>query len=880
MEWLRIFGVRFGGLFRKRNLDRDLDAEIRAHLEMLAEDNIRRGMNPAEARYAARREFGGVEQAKETYRDQRGLPFLDARLLDLRFAFRALANKPGFALVAILTLTVGIGSTSAVFSVVDRLLFRSLPYPNDDQIVSFGDKAPFESLEFVLGPDYLDWRDKQTPFAVVTSMHPGIEDCDLAEQNPARLGCAAVEASFLPTFGIQPLLGRNFTVEEDRPGAPRVALLSYGLWITRFGRDSGVIGKNISLDGRATRLIGILPADFELPNLARFDLLVPQALNPSKDRGPNARQIILEAFARLKPGVTAEQASAAMQPLFQDSLNYVPPQFRNEVSFRLRPLRERQVEDSRLASWVLLGSVLAVLLVACTNVANLLLARATGRQRELAVRVALGATRLRLLWQALTESLLLGVLGGAGGCWFAFFLLRLFVSIAPEGIPRLQQAYIDVRVLVFTLAVSLLSGVLFGLAPALRQPHPEALTGKEVRVTTRSLLRQGLVSVQIGVSLVLLAGAGLLLRSLWKLETVSLGMATESIMTAEISLGDYRYSEVAAQLDFFRQLESRLKQLPGLAAVAVSDSLPPFGRSQATFLTAIEVPGHARFAEGTGGMIGWRIVTPDYFAALGIPFLAGRNFREEDRSSPDMPVILSEALAKRLFPSEDPLGKPIRFGYQAPWRTIVGVARNVKNNGLSAPGEPEFYILWKEDRQGFYRNAHFTLRSQVPPAAMAQWIRSEAAALDPTLPVKIESMTRRVDKLAERPRFNAVLLTLFAGMGVLLAAIGIYGVVGYMVAERTQEIGVRMALGAAPATILKMVLSSVARWTVAGALFGLLGTWLGTRLLESLLFDVRPHDPVLLGLALLVLLAVVILAAWIPARRAMRIDPMVALRYE
>jgi predicted permease len=881
MENWRVTIHRIRGLLGKRSRDKELAAELGAHLEMLVDENIRRGMSPVEARHAARREFGGVEQAKELYRDQRSVRTLDALLQDLRFALRGLGKRPGFAVVAILTLALGIGSTTAVFSVVDRILFRSLPYPHDDRLVSFGDKAPFEANEFVLGPDYVDWKKAQTPFASVTSFVPGGADCDLTEKNPVRLKCALVESTFLPTFEIQPLLGRNFTSDEGRPNAPRVALISYGLWRSRFASDRNLPGRAISLDGKPTVVVGVLPEQFEMPNLGHDDILVPAALDSSTDRGPNARQIILRAFARLKPGITIKQAAAAMEPLFQQSLNYVPPQFRHEVSFRVRSLRDRQIQDSRVASWVLLGAVLAVLLVACTNVANLLLARATSRMRELAVRTALGASRGRLARQALTESLLLGVLGGLTGCWFAQLLLRLFVSIAPEGIPRLEQASVDIRVLLFALGVSLLSGILFGLASALRRPAPELLAGKENRATSRGMLRQVLVTVQIAVSLILLAGAGLLLRSLWKLETVALGMDAKSVITAGIDLADYRYPDSAKQLAFFNQLETRLKQMPGVTSLALSDTLPPAGGSEATFLSSLEIPGHAKFSAGTGGMIGYRYVTPGYFRALGIPILDGRGFREEDRSPAERPVILSEALAKKLFPNEeDPLGKSFRFGSQNEWRTIVGIAGDVKNNGLAAPADPEFYIPWKNEPTGYFRSGHLILQSAINQEAIAKWIRSETAAIDPTVPVTIEGMKTRVGKLAEQPRFTAVLLTLFAGMGVFLAGIGIYGVVGFLVAQQTREIGIRIALGASPGSVLKMVLSNVLRWTVTGAAVGFLGAWFSSRLLESLLFDVRAHDPFLLGAALFVLIAVAFFAAWIPARRAMRVDPMVALRYE
>ena len=880
MIHLRTLFSKILGLFRTTRKDADLEQELRDHLHRLTEEHLRRGMSPREAGEAARREFGGLEQTRLAYREQRGLPFLDTLLQDLRLALRMLAKKPGFALVAIMTLAIGIGATSAVFSVVDRILFRSLPYPQDDRLVSFGVMAPFDSREFMLGPDFVDWRGRQAPFESITAVEPGSMDCDLTEQNPARLKCGQADTSFLPTFRVQPILGRNFTRDEDRPNAPRVALLSYGLWRSRFAGDPQIIGKNLSLDGKPILIIGVLPIDFELPTLARADLLLPLQLDESTGRGPDARQRIIRTFARLKPGITETQAVAMLQPLYQESLNYVPAPFRKEVSLRVRSLRDRQVGDSRIASWILLGAVISVLLVACTNVANLILARATGRQRELAVRAALGATRMRLIRQTLTESSLLGILGGLAGCFIGYMLLSLFVSIAPDGIPRLQQAALDFRVLSFTLGISLLSGILFGLAPAIRQPAPDLLVGKELRATTRNFLRQALVTAQIAVSLILLAGAGLLLRSLWKLQSVPLGMDTQSIVAAQIDLAEYRYPQPLQQLEFFRQLQSRLAALPGLSALALSDSLPPSSGMQATFLSSIEVPGQPRIADGTGGMVAYRLVTPDYFSALGIRIISGRAFQPADLSATNNPVVLSESLAKRLLPGADPVGKSIFFRNRHAWRTVIGVAADVKNGGLTASPDPEFYLPWKPDPDGYFRTGHLLLRTPQNPQTLARWVRSEVAALDPTVPVTIETMQQRVGKLADRPRFNAILLSLFAAMGVLLAAIGMYGVVGFLVAQQTREIGVRMALGAMPQNILRLILSNIARWTIAGAALGLLGAWLCSRMLESLLFQVRAHDPLLLALALLILLAVAFLAAWIPARRAMRVDPMVALRYE
>ncbi|HYL62157.1 MAG TPA: ABC transporter permease [Candidatus Methylomirabilis sp.] len=798
---------------------------------------------------------------------------------DIQYGLRVLAKRPAFTFVAVLTLALGIGSTSAVFSVVDRILFRSLPYPHDEQLVVFGLFAPIEPREFMLAKDYVEWRAVQTPFSTTTTLTPGGADCDLTERSPLRLSCGLVESNFLPTFEIQPILGRNFTKEEDRPRAPRVALIAFGLWRSRFASDPGVVGKNISVDGKPTTIVGVLPADFEMPTLGKADMLMPQALDEAalQRSGP---QVVLRAYARLKPGVTIAQAHAALEPLFEKSLQYVPPEFRKEVRLSVRSLRDRQMADAKVASWILFGAVFAVLLVACTNVANLLLARGSSREKELAVRAALGASSARLVRQSLTESLLLGIIGGTVGSWVAYSLLRLFESIAPEGIPHLQQAGLDARVLVFTLVVSLASGVLFGVVPALRKPSSELLAGKEARQTTRVLLRQILVASQVAVSLILLTSAGLLLQSLWKLEALPLGMNAQNVVTAQIALAEYRYPTPERQVAFFDRLEGRLQQVPGVTAVGLSDTLPPSGGMRATIYSQIETPGRPRPAEGTGGMVGWRSVSPGYFQALGVPIIRGRTFTVADQAAGENPLILSETLAARLFPGEDALGKSLRFGLIGPWRQVVGIAADVRNNELAESSVPEYYVLWKADTEGYFRVGHLTVKSALSPETASTWLRQETASLDPSVPVTIERMTERVGKLAERPRFNAILLSLFAGLGVVLAAIGIYGVVGFLVGQRTREIGVRMALGASPKTIWQMVMGQVARWTVAGAALGLLGSWYTVKLLRSLVFETSVRNPWAAGAAFSAILVAAFLAAWVPARRAMRVDPIEALRYE
>ncbi len=868
--------------FRRDHLNSELNEEFRAHIAQHADALERSGLPRPEAERQARIAFGSPAKAIETSREQLLSFSLETLWADLRFALRMLRKNPGFTFVAVLTLALGIGATTAVFSVVDRVLFRSLPYPHDERLVSFGVKAPFEGTEFMLAPEYVVLRSQPVPFESMTSLTPDGSDCDITEQNPARLTCALVEANFLSTFGIQPIVGRDFTREDDLPKAPRVALLSYALWRSRFGGDPKVTGKFVSLDGNPVEIIGVLPATFEMPTLAPADLLLPQALDvPALDR--THPQLVLRAFARLKPALTIAQAAAALQPWYQDSLRFVPPQFRAEVSLAVRSLRNRQTEDSRVAAWVLLAAVIAVLLLACTNVANLLLVRAVGRQRELAVRAALGAGRARLIRQTLTESLLLALLGGSAGCGLAYGLLRVLISIAPQGILHLQQASLDLRILGFSLLLSLIAGIFFGMVPALGKPAPESLVGKTARATTRSLFRHTLIAAQVAGSLVLLSGAGLLLRSLWKIQSAPIGLQPQHVVTAEISLAPYRYPGAPQQLAFYRELEARLSHIPGIEQVALSDSLPPSGTMQATFFASIDVPGRPRPAEGTGGMVGFRMVTPNYFRTLGIPIIRGRPFTEADRSPAERPVIISEALAAKRFPNEDPIGKSLRFptvNSQGPFRNIVGIAANVKNNGLTSVADPEFYIPWKNDPEASIRRAYVTFRTSLTPATAIPWVRSFIAELDPTVPVEIVTMNARVGQLTQRPRFDAMLLSLFAAIALLLAALGIFGVVSFFVSQRFQEIGLRMVLGATPLSISKLVLLNIVRWSVAGAAFGLLGSWFCARLLQTLLFDVRAHDPMLLAAALLILTAVALIAAWIPARRAAQVDPVVALRYE
>ncbi len=807
-------------------------------------------------------------------------------LQDLRYAVRGLARNPLFALTAILAAALGIGATTAVFSVVDRILFRPLPYAHEDRLVSAGMMAPLDSNEFMFASEYFDLRHEPGPFEEVTSFTAGAQACDLTEQqNPLRLQCLRLESNFLRTFGISPALGRSFSAEEDRPNGPRVALISSGLWRSRFASDPKVVGRTIALDGASTVIVGVLPPSFEMPTLTHTEVLLPEALNEATERQGRA----LRVFGRLKPGVSAAQATLQLQPHFQRALATVPPQFRKEVTLRVRSVRDRQVGEARVASFILFGAVLAVLLIACANIANLLLARAVSRDREMAMRIALGASRLRLIRHTLTESLLLGGIGGAVGCALAYILLRVIVGSAPGGLPHLEDASIDLRVLLLAAGVSIGSSLLFGIAPSLRSPGASVLGGWRSTGDTKFGLRSALVTAQIAISLVLLTGAGLLLRSLWKLESVPSGMQTQRVMTAHFVLGRQSYGRESDQLAFFNELERRLASAPGVEAVAIADSVPPSGGTRSRPLATIEVSGKPRRPEGTGGMVAWRYVTPAYFAALGIPIRRGRGFSQQDRGANTNSIVLGEMLARALFPNEDPLGKRVLKSQQGDWFTVIGIAGDVKNRGLAGPGEPEYYLVRKAVPDATYRNqepplgwrsAFVVARTAISPALTAGSIREIVASLDPTLPVQTETMPQRMDGLTQRPRFNAELLSAFAGMGVLLAASGLFGVMSFLVAQRTREIGVRMALGATPARIVGMTLRYAMRWTAAGLILGSLGSLASARFLRSLLFEVEPTDPRALIAGLLLLSCVALLAAAAPARRAARLDPMESLRQE
>jgi len=880
MRRLRAVWVRLSTLLGSVRVGDDFDAELENHIAEHIRDGVVAGLSEAEARREAVLRLGGAEQARQAYRDRSTLPVIENVMRDVRYALRGFRRNPVFAMTAVLTLALGIGATTAVFSVVDRILFRSLPYAHPDQLVSVGLTAPLSAQEFMLGDSYFNWEDNQKAFSQLTS-DSGTDECDLTERNPQRMSCGRVEQNFLPTLGISPILGRNFLPEEDTPKGPKVALLTYGVWVSRFGRDRSVVGRSVQIDTHPVRIVGVLPRDFEMPGLEKVDIVVPEALGRIGDK-PGQPIHVLRAFGRLRQGMTISQAVDLLQPVFKYSLSLAPPRFQSEVHMRVRSLRDRQMQDVRLVAWILLGSVMAVLLIACANVASLLLARAAARERELAVRSALGATRVGLMRQMLTESVLLSVIGTAAGCAVAEGLLRVFVATAPSSLPFMAKAQLDVRIVAFMVALGLVVGVMFGLAPGMFKPRTIALAAREPAMQTRALLRRAMVVMQIAASMILLAGAMLLVRSFGNLQNQALGMNSRGVLAAAISLNREQYATQQLRMNFFLRAEEAMRRIPGVGEVAITDTMPPGGYQRDQIFSVIEVAGRPVSSGGTGGMVKWRQVTPEYFKVLDVPIVQGQGFTEEERRSKGYFLVLSQSLSAKLFPGEDPIGKRVKPTPNDQWHIVVGVAKDVKNAGLETLVQPEYYRLRRNELEDWSMapSAVLMLKTSTPPKLLMPWVRAQIAQIDGTVPVEIETMNERVAGLADRPRFETALLSFFACTGLVMALIGLYGVVAFMAQQRTREIGIRIAVGADRGDVLALILREGVRLIVIGGAIGLCASLVLTRVLESVLFHVGPRDPLTFVGVPVMLALVALVAVLIPAWSAMKTDPVTALRWE
>ena len=805
-------------------------------------------------------------------------------LQDLRYGFRVLLKKPGFTVVAILTLALGVGANTAIFTVVDAALLRPLPYKEPARLVHLWETTPRQqfSEREASYPDYLDWKGNNQVFedlAGYTRRSFTLTGIDA----PDRLQGAAVTDNFFQVLGVEPIMGRSFRKGEDQPGAERLVILSHGLWQRRFGADPNVVGRSLTLNGDSYTVAGILPKDFQFAPAGAVELWTP--LNPNPDQMTRRFMHWLNVIARLKLGVSREQAQAGMAPIAR-AIEQEYSESHAGTGIKAVSLHEQIVGKVKPILLVLLGAVCFVLLIACANVANLLLARSAARRKEIAIRTALGASRWRLIRQLLTESVALALLGGAAGLLLAQWGVGLLVAGIPESqlvsMPYLRGLDINGWVLLFTFAVSLLTGLVFGLAPALQASKlnlQESLKdgGKTSAVQTRQRLRNLLVVSEIALALVLLVGAGLMMKSLVRLLAVDPGFNPDNLLTMRVLLPMNKYAEEAKLIAFHQQLISRVENLPGVKGVGSVNILPLLGGNTATFIAE----GRPAPPPGEEAESNIRDVNSSYFAVMGVPLVSGRYFTDQDKQDAPPVVIINQTLAARLFPGEDAVGHRLLYTkLPLPPFEIVGVVRDEKVTGLDSATTP---VVYGPYLQGPNNSISLVVRTSTDPNSMAAAVRGEIQALDPDLPVfDVRTMEQIIDTSpsAFLRRYPAFLIGVFAAVGLLLAMVGIYGVISYSVSQRTHEIGVRMALGARRRDIFKMIVGQGLILTLVGVACGIVAALVLTRFLSSLLFGVSATDPLTYVVVSLPLVLVALAACYIPARKATKVDPMVALRYE
>ncbi len=798
---------------------------------------------------------------------------MGAFLQDLRYGVRMIFKYPGFTLAAVLTLVLGIGANTAIFSVVNAVLLRPLPYPQPERLLALRSN---ESL-----PDLDDIKEQSRSFESIGGAVIQPHDFTM-EAEPLQVQAALVNADLFKTLGGEAAIGRVISAEEDRSGAERVVVLSHGFWLRHFGGDQHVIGRQIPLSGNNYTVIGVMRPDFSMP-LESPDVWV--ALRVANPLAAGVRGVhFLRTYLRLKPDVTLAQAQTEMDGI-NGRLAQAYPDENRERTRRLMPLHERVTGEVRTALLILFGAVGLVLLVACANFSSLLLARSAARQQELAIRAALGADRGRLVRQVLTESLLLAILGGAGGLVLAMWGVDLLMALKPADLPLVAAVGIDARVLAFTFGVSVLTGVVFGLAPALSSSRldlndvlKEGGRGGSVGVL-RQRVRSVLVVSEIALALMLLIGAGLLIKGFWHLRNVDPGFSPDNLLTMRIELPESRYKEIPLQTQFRQNLLERLNSLPGVQAAMVSEL--PLSGDQLTHNFVID--GRPPLDVGTEPELNTRTVGGDYFRAMNIPVLQGRDLTPQDRAEAPMVGVVNESFVRQYFPDESPVGKRIRWARVEPvqWMTIVGVVGDVKHFGLNQPEEPAFYSSYLQQEQPWKRWTYLVVRSNVDPTALANQVKSEVWALDKLLPVtRVKTMSDVMSASIASQRFNLTLMSVFAVTALLLAAVGIYGVIAFSVTQRSHEIGVRIALGAQTSDVLRLVVGQGLKLVLIGIGIGLVGAFAVTRLMQSLLFGVSATDPATFVALAVLLAAVALLASYVPARRATRVDPMVSLRYE
>ena len=888
MEFLRkLYAIpfRLRGLFQRNAVEHELDEELRYHLEELTRQNVVRGMAPDDARRAALLALEGVEQQKELCREARGISRLEHLWQDLRFGGRMLRKNPGFTLVAVLALALGIGANTAIFSIVYGVLFRPLPYPDADRValvyMKFSVRGnPRGTLSVA---DFFAWRARNTTFEepVLITVVGTRFDISTGTGEPEQVRGSSVTSGFFSALRVQPLLGRVFAPGEDSPGHEKLAVISEALWRKRFAADPKAIGQPLVLNGVPHTIIGVLPASFRFAQLPAAQVWTNFLLVPPTRRGP----FFYYGMGRLKPGVSLQQAQAEMAALAAEVERESAGKIK-EVGFPVVPLREAVVANVRPALLMLFGAVFFVLLISTVNVANLSLSRAQVREREIALRRALGADRGRIIRQLLTESVLLSLLGGVTGLAVAYSALRVLRAINPGDLPRLADIRLDFGVLVFTVAVSVFTGIIFGLFPALQTSHQKLdATLKQggkgtVGGATRHRTHSALIVVETALSLVLLIGAGLLIRSFNRLQQIDAGFSTDpaGIVYAPINLSGPRFSDNAAVQAFFERLTERMNSIPGMQPFVISDSLPPDrGGDNDTFV----IQGR-QWTPADNPSISLATVGPGYFRTLGIPIVSGREFTDSDRPNSNPVAIVSESWAKRYFPKESALGHRIKASGPelsgTPFMEIVGVAGDVKYEGLQNNFKLAYY---QAQGQSLATSVFIVVKPGISADAAMAAIRRAVHEVDPAIVVQQPgTLEELLSESVAQPRFRTVLLATFAGLALLLAAIGIYGVIAYSVAQRSNEIGVRMALGARRGDVLRMVVGQGFRLTVIGLVIGGVAALALTRVLSDLLFAVRPTDPLTFVSMTILLLLVALAACMQPAWRATRVDPIIALRHD
>jgi putative ABC transport system permease protein len=807
-------------------------------------------------------------------------------LQDLRYGFRMLMKRPGFTAVAVVALALGIGANTAIFSVVNGVLLRPLPFKEPGRLVAVWETNAQTGTEVnnrneVALPNFLDWREQNRVFEQLAALtYASVNLTGTAE--PERIQSAVVTTNMFQTLGVEPAQGRAFLPEEENVKSQRAVVISHGLWQRRFGSDPGLVGRTLTLNGNPTTVVGIMPQGFQLqfPVSMAVDMWLPMRIDQAA--APDRNYHYLYVLGRMKPGVTVEQAQSGMSAIM-GQLQQQYPETNAAKGANVIPLHKQLVGDVEPYLYVLFGAVGFVLLIACANVANLLLARTSARQKEVAIRTALGASRLRLVRQLLTESIMLAVMGGGLGLLIAYWGIDLLIALSPSDVPRLGEIGLHGPVFAWTLLVSLLTGMLFGLAPALQASKPdlnEALKESGGRGTgglKTSRLRSLLVVSEVALALVLLISAGLMIRSLLALQRTNPGFETKNLLTMNISLPRQKYRESKQSILFFDQLIERIRGVPGVQAVGGCDPLPLSG-SDGT--TGFVVEGGPSLALAERPEVGSRTVTPDYFRAMGIPLVKGRALTEADREDRPRALLINEALARKYFPGEDVIGKRLGFGEpeKQVWWEVVGVVGNVRHKRLDREAKPEVYFPYQQQPHNFLS---LVVRTAQDPAAMAGAVRSQVLSLDPDQPVfDIKTMDERLSNTVSQSRFITLLLAAFSGLALCLSAVGVYGVMAYTVAQRTHEIGIRVALGAQSGDVLRLVLAQGMKLTLIGVGLGLGAALLLTRVMASLLYGVTATDPLTFIAVAALLSAVALLACFIPARRALKVDPIVALRYE